>query len=624
MSKITSILMGLLIVAVVLTSCGGQATPSATPVPEPTATTPPTATPQPTATPTTEPTATPSPIPSPTPTPEPTATPTPLPSISLTEDSYRNADLGILWQRPDEDWELIDTADLEGAFGSLIPLVTAARETPEQYVTLLTIDLPASEVQPLAELMLSDPEQGLAELAPSMGDAGELAELTRIGETTAVLVPVANEAGGVNYMWIVVQPQGVIYVLAEGFEDPETAAAMLETLTLTAVQSMADLTPEEQRARLIAQVETLRGLQTQGEVTVEFLERQDMRAMLEAKAAEEMDPVETEALAQMLKLLSLIPPDADLLQLMFDLQESQVLGFYDPPADTFYLIDTARDEPMDALDQATFVHEYVHALQDQYFDLSRISDKDTDISEDERGALQSLAEGDATLLMALWAANNLSPDQLEQIATQASELDPDVLARTPPYLQNALTFPYEYGTSFAQSIVAALGWEALDSIWRNPPTSTEQILHPEKYGDDEPTAVTLAPDLADALGADWSEALRDVWGEADLLLLLQEALGDDAEAAASGWDGSQYVFLSDGAGSGLFAIEIVWDSADEAAQGSEAIAAWLEANGFTGQGADWSASDDRSAFLKAAGDRVYLVVGSQPADVQALLAKLGW
>ncbi len=79
---------------------------------------------------------------------------------------------------------------------------------------------------------------------------------------------------------------------------------------------------------------------------------------------------------------------------------------------------------MDALDQATFVHEYVHALQDQYFDLSRISDKDTDISEDERGALQSLAEGDATLLMALWAANNLSPDQLEQIATQASELDP--------------------------------------------------------------------------------------------------------------------------------------------------------------------------------------------------------
>ncbi len=337
MPKITSILIGLLIVAVVLAGCGGQAAPSPTPIPEPTATTPPTATPEPTATPTTEPTATPTPIPSPTPTPEPTATPTPLPSVSLTEDTYRNADLGILWQRPDEDWELIDTSDLDGAFGSLIPLVTAARATPEQYVTLLTIDLPASEVQPLAELMLSDPEQGMAELAVGMGDAGELAELTRIGETTAVLVPVANEAGGVNFMWIVVQPQGAIYVLAEGFDDAETAAATLETLTLTAERAMADLTPEEQRARLIAQVETLRGLQTQDEVTVEFLDRDGLRAMLEAKAAEEMDPVEAEAVAQMLKLLGLIPADADLLQLMFDLQELQVLGFYDPPTDTFYL-----------------------------------------------------------------------------------------------------------------------------------------------------------------------------------------------------------------------------------------------------------------------------------------------
>ncbi len=199
-----------------------------------------------------------------------------------------------------------------------------------------------------------------------------------------------------------------------------------------------------------------------------------------------------------------------------------------------------------------------------------------------------------------------------------------MLARTPPYLQGALTFPYEYGTSFARSIVAALDWEALDAIWRTPPTSTEQILHPEKYGDDEPTAVTLAPDLASALGVGWSEALRDVWGEADLLLLLQEALGNDADAAAAGWDGSQYVFLSDGGGSGLFAIEIVWDSADEATEGSQGIAAWLESNSFTGQGADWSAPDGRSAFLKTDGDRVYLVVGSQLADVQAVLAELGW
>jgi hypothetical protein len=546
-----------------------------------------------------------------------------LPSVSLTEDTYRNADLGILWLRPDQDWELIDTSGATEMFGDLTPLVTLAREMPEQYVTLLTIDLPRSEVQPLAELMQSDPEQGLAELAVGLGDAAEQAELTQIGSTNAVLVPLALEEGSTNFMWIVVQPQGVIYALAEGFEDVETAAATLAMLTLTTEQAMADLTAEEQRARLIAQVEKLRGLQTKATVTVEFLDRDDLRAVLEAKASEEMDAAETDAVAQMLKLLGLIPADADLLQLMFDLQESQVLGFYDPPSDTFYLVDTARDEPMDALDQATFVHEYVHALQDQYFDLSRITDN-VDISEDERGALQSLAEGDATLLMALWAASNLSPDQLEQIVAQASELDPEVLARTPPYLQQALTFPYEYGTGFAQSIVAALGWEALDAIWRKPPTSTEQIMHPERYGDDEPIGVTLAPDLADALGPGWSEALRDVWGEADLLLLLRDTLGDDAFAAADGWGGSQYVFLTDSAGRDLFAIEIAWDSAAEANEGGVGIARWLEASGFAGQGVNFTASDGRSAFLKTTGQRVYLAMGREQADVQALLAGLKW
>ena len=623
MRRISSVLIGLLIVVAALAGCGDQATPTVAPTPEPTATTPPTATPETTATPTTEPTATPTAEPSPTP--EPTATPTatPAPSVSLTEDAYRNADLGVDWQRAGEDWEFIDTSGAEGVFGSLIPLVTQARETPEQYVTLLTIDLPASQVRPLAELMQTDPEEGLAALSLGLGDAAEQAVVTQIGPTNAVLVPLEAGDGVVNYMWIVVQPQGALYVLAEGFEDAEAAAPLLETLAFAREQDLADLTPEEQRARLIAQVEELRGLETKSEVAVEFLDRDELRARLEARAAEEMDPVETEAIGQMLKLLGLLPADVDLLQTMFDLQEEQILGFYDPAEDAFYLVDTASDEPLDALDQATFVHEYVHALQDQYYDLSRLSD-DESLSEDQRGALQSLGEGDATLLMAQWAASNLSAAELQQIVAQASELDPEVLDRTPPYVQSAMLIPYELGAQFVQTVVEAGGWEALDAIWRDLPASTEQLLHPEKYGEDDPTAVMMPAGLAAALGDGWSEPLRDVWGEADLLLLWQELLGEDAAAAAAGWDGSQYVFLSNDNGAGLFAIEIVWDSEDEAAEGQRAMAAWLEASGFAGQDAVLSTPDGRGAFLQGVNDRIYLVVGSQTADVEALVGELGW
>lgn len=630
MSRATFFLTALLISIVLLAGCaGGAAQPTPTPTPEPTATAtpPPTATPtlEPTPTPTATATATPSPTATPTPTPEPTATPTPtpVPPVSLTEAEYRNDNLGLIWQRPNDEWQFLDASSLEGQFGTLIPLVTLAHQTDELYVTMFTINLPAIQVRALAGMMENDPEQALTAIAGGMGDLGKQARLTQIGPTRAIITAIPAESGDTNFMWIVVRPQGVIYLLAEGFEDAEAAAAPLQTLNFAGRPTATGLTPEKQREQLMAQAEEIRGLKAQSEIRFEFLTRDELRARMEEKAAREMDPQRTAAIEQMLKLLSLIPKDADLLQLLLGLQESQIMGFYEPADGVFYLVDDTRNEPMTPLDQATFVHEYIHALQDQYYDLSRLTEDDS-LNEDQKGAFRSLAEGDATLAMAFWAAINLSREQMEQITTEARELDPEALAAAPAYLRAGLTFPYEYGTRFAQPIVSAQGWDALDAIWRNLPASTEQILHPEKYGKDEPTTVALPANLAQALGAGWREVLRDVWGEADLILLLQEALGDDVFKAADGWDGSQYVFLSDDSRRGLFAIEIVWDSADEAKEGGQGMGKWLKAIGFGGQGAIFTAPDGRNAFLKTIGDRVYLAVGSAAKDLEALLSALKW
>ncbi|MGQ9490027.1 MAG: hypothetical protein ACUVS6_04810 [Anaerolineae bacterium] len=489
-------------------------TPTATPTPEPTATA----------------TATPTPLPTFTPTftPEPTATPTstPLPPVSLTEAEYRNDDLELVWQRPDEQWKFLDASSLKGTFGSLIPLVTLAHQTEERYVTMFTIELPRIQVRALANLMENDPDQALTAIASGMGDLGKQARLTQLRQTPAIIASIPAESGGINFMWIVVRAPGVIYLLAEGFEDEAAATLVLETLSFTRKPLPIGLTPEQQRAQLMAQAEELRGLQAQSKIAFKYLTRDELRTRLKEKMARKMDPQKTAAMDQLLKLFSLIPKDADLLQLLFDLQGSQLLGFYEPANNIFYLVDDTQNEPMTPLDQANFVHEYIHALQDQHYDLSRLPDEDAGLNEDQKGALRSLAEGDATLAMALWASTVLSADQLEKIMAEARELDPEVMATTPPYLQNALTFPYQYGTRFVERIVSARGWAALDAIWRDPPASTEQILHPEKYGQDAPTAVQLSTGLAQALGAGWREALRNVWGEADLILLMQEALGD--------------------------------------------------------------------------------------------------
>ncbi len=104
------------------------------------------------------------------------------------------------------------------------------------------------------------------------------------------------------------------------------------------------------------------------------------------------------------------------------------------------------------------------------------------------------------------------------------------------------------------------------------------------------------------------------------LLLMQEALGENVFKAADGWDGSQYVFLTDGAGRGLFAIEVIWDSAAEAKEGAQGMAKWLQGIGYRDQGTTFTAADGRSAFLKTTGDRVYLAIGSVAEDLNKFLS----
>jgi hypothetical protein len=46
--------------------------------------------------------------------------------------------------------------------------------------------------------------------------------------------------------------------------------------------------------------------------------------------------------------------------------------------------------------------------------------------------------------------------------------------------------PYSDGPKFVRQIHRSQGWEAVNAVYENPPQSTEQTIHPEKYGQDEP------------------------------------------------------------------------------------------------------------------------------------------
>jgi hypothetical protein len=146
-------------------------------------------------------------------------------------------------------------------------------------------------------------------------------------------------------------------------------------------------------------------------------------------------------------------------------------------------------------------------------------------------------------------------------------------------------------------------WERLNQVYANPPESTEQILHPERYLEgDAPTLVTLDADavaaaLADG-GSPWEPTYDNVLGEFQLGLWLKHHLGQGgkparmAEAAAEGWDGDRlYAFERDGQ---LVAVQLsVWDSPQEAREFADALGALTRQRG--GQQANTQAGEHGGA-----------------------------
>jgi hypothetical protein len=272
--------------------------------------------------------------------------------------------------------------------------------------------------------------------------------------------------------------------------------------------------------------------------------------------------------------LGLLPADASLEQLYLELLTSQVAGLYDDETKHMYVV--SKDGAIGPVEEITYAHEYTHALQDQAFGLRSVVGKDTDQS-DRTTARSAVVEGDATLIMSLWAQRHLTPAQLAEVGSTTDPASEAILAKMPAILKDPLLFPYTGGLQLTLGAFTGGGFAAVDELFRNPPDSTEQVLHGEKLTSREkPVAVAFPDDLATRLGDGWKVSLQDTFGEMLLEIVLRDGGATATNDAAAGWGGDRVALIEGPDGKTAVVLDTAWDSAQDATEFEAALGPTVE------------------------------------------------
>lgn len=247
---------------------------------------------------------------------------------------------------------------------------------------------------------------------------------------------------------------------------PEPTAARAEHVVPLAAAEAADLAP------LIAAAERFRGLTLRTNLAAGIQQADTLRDTFGRALAEEMPAGELRRTERALRMLGLWPRDRDLETSLLELMVGEVAGYYDSSKDVLTIVqgdDGAAIAGIEGLDpvaaerleDAIWVHEVNHALQDQHFNLESLIGTEEGMLSDRSLARRALVEGDATLVMfgfvfgaeieriphagSMFSGAGADPFALAAMAPNQSS---EALLDAPAYLQNLLIFPYFAGMDF--------------------------------------------------------------------------------------------------------------------------------------------------------------------------------
>ncbi|MEM2352145.1 MAG: hypothetical protein QXT26_07035 [Thermoproteota archaeon] len=214
--------------------------------------------------------------------------------------------------------------------------------------------------------------------------------------------------------------------------------------------------------------------------------------------------------------------------------------------------------------EKTLVHELTHIMQGKYFNIPYVTTFDGD------KAKAALIEGDACLMEEAFLNRTKEGLFTMEIIFTPHEYfvripytsKTGVYARLPDSVSRLNYFPYEYGLRFVKTLYSEGGWQRVNYAYDNFPTTTEQIMHPEKYFINE----TNIPTEALTVPGDWQMVRSERFGEYFILVMLERWFSStEAVKVAEGWGGDNFTYYEHG-NDYLFTWNITWDSVNDASE----------------------------------------------------------
>ncbi|MCH8310348.1 MAG: serine/threonine protein kinase, partial [Chloroflexi bacterium] len=309
-------------------------------------------------------------------------------------------------------------------------------------------------------------------------------------------------------------------------------------------------------------IHNLRDLEVDGDISVEFRSRSDLDEITRGFFRRPNVRQQVYEAQELYKALGLMQEEDDLEEILTKIQNQQVLALFDDQTEKVYmLLDDSATGPEGELGYA---NAYMGALQQKRFNTADIRNRTRAKGADSFRAANALILGDVAQISSAYVARAMTKDEAGILREPVPDSE---LLNAPRVVRETTLFPVREGANFVAGLFGENGWETVNDAYKNPPITTEQVLHPEKYFEAEEPQLTSLPDLSSDLGKGWNEVNSDVMGEFLIRVYLEEYLDDDQAAdAAAGWGGDRYSLLNGPLGERLFISMIRWDTFQDAAE----------------------------------------------------------